>query len=305
MQVLAGLAGCGDDKLEEKKQIPDVARQFYARFDLSPEDGANGSPSWSPDGERIAFYSDRDGSAEIYVMNADGSGVERLTHTEANEGAPAWSPDGKLIAFDSKRDGNYEIYVMNADGSEQRRITDYPERDLAPAWSPDGSKIAYNSYRNESFELHVMNADGSENSKVADSGWIPAWSPDGSRIAYNHGNEIYVVSSDRYNPEPEQVSRNTGSYANWLPDGAHILFQSRTSGRQNFHVMDANGENERMITRVQQGMLQDPRISRDGSHIVYVHLPAQLAVPAGVSGPQVICVMRADGSNSRALTNRQ
>ena len=261
VQFLVGLASCGDDELEEKKQIPDAVRQLYARFDLSPEDGANGSPSWSPDGERIAFYSDRDGNAEIYVMNAD--------------------------------------------GSEQRRITDYPERDLAPAWSPDGSKIAYNSYRNESFELHVMNADGSENSKVADSGWIPAWSPDGSRLAYNHGNEIYVVSSDRYNPDPERVSRNTGSYANWLPDGAHILFQARTSGRQNFHVMDANGENERMITRVQQGMLLDPRVSRDGSHIVYVHLPAQLDVPEGVSGPQVICVMRVDGSDSRLLTNRR
>ena len=71
-------------------------------------DWKDGSPAWSPDGKRIAFYSERDGNAEIYVMNADGTGVTRLTRHERGRRLPAWSPDGRTISFDSDRDGNFE-----------------------------------------------------------------------------------------------------------------------------------------------------------------------------------------------------
>jgi hypothetical protein len=85
---------------------------------------------------RIAFVSNRDGNWEIYVMNADGSGVTRLTNNPANDLRPSWSPDGKHIAFVSNRDGNLEIYVMNADGSGQINLTNNPAEDWFPSWSP-------------------------------------------------------------------------------------------------------------------------------------------------------------------------
>ncbi len=92
--------------------------------------------AWSPDGRRIAFTSDRDGNAEIYVMNADGSGQTRLTDNSAWDDAPQWSPDGKRIAFESDRDGDDEIYVMNADGSGQTNLTNNSAYDAGPHWSP-------------------------------------------------------------------------------------------------------------------------------------------------------------------------
>jgi len=93
-------------------------------------------PAWSPDGTKIAFRSTRSGVSDLYVMNADGSGVTQLTSDSATEGRPAWSPEGTKIAFASTRDGNWEIYVMNVDGSGVTRITDNPASDTWPSWSP-------------------------------------------------------------------------------------------------------------------------------------------------------------------------
>src|SRR5207247_1175602 len=93
-------------------------------------------PSAAPPLGTIAFVSARDGNQEIYVMNADGSGVSRLTNTPATDIDPAWSPDGRRIAFASDGDGThriYDIYVMNADGSGVTRLSDSGRE---PAWKP-------------------------------------------------------------------------------------------------------------------------------------------------------------------------
>ena len=108
-------------------------------------------PSWSPDGEQIAFEADRKGdfeNPEIYVMDADGDNQQRLTENRRSDLQPSWSPDGKRIAFVSWRDGNAEIYVMDADGNNPQRLTNNPHDDFSPAWlnspfsvSPTGKKF--------------------------------------------------------------------------------------------------------------------------------------------------------------------
>ena len=115
---------------------------------------------------RIAFSSERDGNTDISVMNADGSGVTRLTDHYADDTTPSWSPDGRRIAFSSERDGNAEISVMNADGSDAIRLTDHPSDDRSPAWSPDGRRIAFSSERDGNAEIYVMDADGSDSTRL-------------------------------------------------------------------------------------------------------------------------------------------
>ena len=131
-------------------------------------------PDWSPDGRKIAFTSNRDGHEQIYVMNADGSNVTRLTFTEAaRDLAPDWSPNGRRIVFQSNRDHpdladidqpGFDIYVMNEDGSEVTQLTKNLSRDLDPAWSPNGRQIVFDSDRDvpQTRQLYVMNEDGSD-----------------------------------------------------------------------------------------------------------------------------------------------
>ncbi len=151
------------------------------------------SPQWSPDGTQIAFYSNRDGNIpkedwnyEIYVIDADGSNVIRLTHSPGRDMGPEWSPDGRQIAFTSSRDGNGEIYVMDADGRNQVNLTQHPETDNSPTWSPDGRYIAFVSWsgrdgdRHAYTDIYVMKADGTNQVRITqnpgDDGF-PAWSP--------------------------------------------------------------------------------------------------------------------------------
>ena len=99
------------------------------------------NPDWSPDGSRIAFQSNRDGDFDIWVMNADGTGVEQLTDDPAIDdpafdSAPAWSPDGSRIAFQSNRDGDFEIYTMPAVGGQATQLT----TTMQPIGSPTGSR---------------------------------------------------------------------------------------------------------------------------------------------------------------------
>ena len=104
------------------------------------------SPTWSPDGQHIAFGFERDGRAKIYVIGSDGSDPRRLTDHPAWAALPTWSPDGQHIAFVSER-GVSDIYVIGSDGSDRRNLTNDSHWDWAPSWSPDGQHIAFVSRR--------------------------------------------------------------------------------------------------------------------------------------------------------------
>ena len=100
------------------------------------------SPAWSPDGERIAFVSDR-GDFEIYVMDANGQKHRKLTNNRHGGWAPSWSPDGKRIVFESERDDNEDIYVMDADGGNIQNLTNNPlAKDTQPAWYKPAFAVA-------------------------------------------------------------------------------------------------------------------------------------------------------------------
>lgn len=167
-------------------------------------------PDWSPDSKKIAFMAAVGNmSWDIFVINADGTGLAQLTTDPADDSTPRWAPDGKKLAFATIRDRvpnevNFEIYVMNADGSNQTRLTNNTKFDHSPAYSPDGTRITFTSRRDDNFEIYLMNADGSNQTRLTDNGEQDSdaeWSPDGTRIAFTTSRdgrwgEIYTMNPD-------------------------------------------------------------------------------------------------------------
>jgi TolB protein len=180
---------------------------------------ADGQPTWSNDGTRIAFTRNRvaRNNSEVFVMNANGSQERRLTTAPTFDGFPAWAPGDAKIAFTSDRDGNAELYTMNPDGSAQTRITNSPGNDVHPAWSPAGDRIAFISDRDDDTpDLYVMGAAGGAVQRLTGStdglpflptaDYAPAWTPDGQAIDYTGEDdeswEVLRIPSTGGTPNP-------------------------------------------------------------------------------------------------------
>lgn len=177
--------------------VADLQTRIVTRVTNDP--WQDGSPTWSPDGKRIAFHSNRNATNrqtchrsdhcpfEIYVINADGTGLDRLTRNRASDETPRWSPSGETIAFRSNRDGDQEIYAMDTQGRGQTNLTQDPADDAGPSWSPDGEQIAFRRIVGGNFDIYLMDADSSNQHRLTDDPAReaqPTWSPDGSRIAF-------------------------------------------------------------------------------------------------------------------------
>ncbi|HET9286282.1 MAG TPA: hypothetical protein VFO26_01875 [Gaiella sp.] len=190
-------------------------------------------PAWSPDGTRIAFASAREGSFDIYVMSADGTGTKRLTSSSAQDRSPSWSPDGSRIAFSRSSDGG-KVWLMDADGTDVRRLTDELAEEGEPSWSPDGRWIAYTHRApgTDVREIWVARPDGSGRRGVTTLGgksYAPDWAPDSTRLAFSASRDgvrygIYTVGIDGKGLRRPVRSPGDAFEPAWSPDGTEIAF---------------------------------------------------------------------------------
>ncbi len=277
------------------------------------------TPSVSPDGTKIVFASDRHlnnglggtvypNGFEIYVMNIDGTNVQRLTNNSSDDVEPTWSPDGTQIAFVTNRDGDNEIFRMNANGTGQTRVTNNTYWDYAPDWSPNGTKIAFHGdHGNQVSDVYVINTDGTGEVQLTD-GWsmyeqceedctpgtdgaFPTWSPDGSKIAFEGSGQLWVMNSDGSSQAP--ITNTSWGYdlqPSWSPDGAKIAVAK--SGE--VAVVNANGTGLTTLTSA-PGADGSPEWSPDSAKIAFTTMRDDMG--------DEIYTMNQGGGAVRSLTN--
>ena len=293
--------------------------------------GSTGSPTMPPTHNQIVFI----GSGGpyyygfIYVMDADGGNIRRLTEKAMSIFDLRWLPDGTQIGFHVHHDFSPSlIYVMNADGCNLRELRSGLGLGR-PVWSPDGTRIAFSDVPEKHLteakeckicphrytEIYVMDADGGNVRQLTDipggNSW-PAWSPDGTRIVFSRshdagrpGESIYVMDADGGNVRQLADVPRYFVAPSWSPDGTQIAFKSDHTGGNIYTIMDVDGGNVRQRTGFPEWRTnQSQKWSPDGSRKVFEGCRDR---DGGTACPDYmesdLYVMDADGGNVRQLTD--
>ena len=220
--------------------ILEIERDMLMR--LTFDDAVDVDPVWRPDGEWIAFASDREGSVRsLFRRRADGTGqVERLTTSERSQVPMAFSPDGSLLVFQEEGEttaADIMVLHMDDDECETEALWATPFEEFHPSVSPDGKWLAYTSNESGRYEVYVQPfPGGGRRVKIsAELGFLPKWSPDGSDVFYRSGSGTKLmvvpvsVAEDTFQAKTPRVlfELKRGGYAFWYdvaPDGQRFVF---------------------------------------------------------------------------------
>jgi Tol biopolymer transport system component len=204
----------------------------------------------------IAFESERDDPAggehlDIFTMNADGTGLSRVTDTDAWYAQPDWSADGSriVVSFAESQDaGEANLGVLDLNTRELTRLTEGPGIKMEPSWSADGTQIAFTSDRDGALNIYTINLDTGEETQLTQASGDnnhPDWSKDGKKILFvstrDGDEEIYVMDADGGNQARLTTTPGRDVDPEWSPDGNFFAYGHEESGLRKIYVSDLKG----------------------------------------------------------------
>jgi Tol biopolymer transport system component len=236
---------------------------------LTNEPGRDYEPDASPDGKRVVFASQRASgdSAQLHLMDTDGSNVRRLTYSgeavadRVLDDYAEWSPDGKQIAFqrtmipeEGKADA--DIWLFDLDTGEERPLTETPGVwDSTPTFTADGDAVIFESNRSGGFELYRLSLEGGEPVRLTEREGNESeakQSPDGEQVAFVSDQDgdfdVYLMDADGGNIRPLTNAEGNDRCPQFSPDGKRIAFSSERDGNPEIYVMNADGSDQRRLT---------------------------------------------------------
>jgi len=222
------------------------------------------SPSWSPDGKRIAYVSFDRGSSSIYIQNLASSGRELIASFRGINGAPAFSPDGSRMAMTLSRSGNPEVYVMDLGSKQLHQITNQMGIDTEPVWSADGGTIYFTSDRGGRPQIYQAPASGGGATRLTFQGSYNARatvSADGKKIAtaQGNGNAYRIALMDRAlgNRWTTLSPGNLDESPSFAPNASMLLYAAKEGGRSVLYTVSADGR-ARLRLPVAGANVQEP-----------------------------------------------
>ena len=250
----------------------------FERVPLIQSSRWESSPQFSPDGARIAFASDRSGSPEVWLSDADGANPFRLTSFEgAAVSMPRWSPDSQRIAFDARTGDGADIYVIDANGGQPQRLTEHPADDLAPSWSQDSTTVYFSSNRTGRWEIWQRPAVGGRPAQVTFQGGYNAFeSPDGQHLYYAKRGEPGLWRYDLFGGEDETLvlgALEPFDWGNWAltHDGIYFIRREAIGPAIRFYSF-LTGRSTPVAVLDEVPEQPSLAVSPDGRVLLYTHV---------------------------------
>ncbi|MGG5872562.1 Tol-Pal system beta propeller repeat protein TolB [Pseudomonas peli] len=223
------------------------------------------SPSFAPDGKRIAYVSFEQKRPRIFVQHIDTGRREQITNFEGLNGAPAWSPDGNRLAFVLSRDGNPEIYVMDMGSRQLRRVTTQPSIDTEPFWGKDGQTLYFTSDRSGKPQIYKTNINGGSAERVTFIGNYnanPKLSADEKTLVMIHrqdGYTVFKVAAQDLQRGNLRILSDTSldESPTVAPNGTMVIYATRQQGRGVLVLASTNGR-VRLPLPTAQGEVREP-----------------------------------------------
>jgi TolB protein len=223
------------------------------------------SPSFAPDGRRIAYVSFEQKRPRIFVQHIDTGRREQVTNFEGLNGAPAWSPDGNRLAFVLSRDGNPEIYVMDMGSRQLRRVTNQASIDTEPFWGKDGQTLYFTSDRSGKPQIYKTNINGGAAERVTFIGNYnanPKLSADEKTLVMIHrqdGYTVFKVAAQDLQRGNLRILSDTSldESPTVAPNGTMVIYATRQQGRGVLVLASTNGR-VRLPLPTAQGEVREP-----------------------------------------------